>query len=305
MDLASKLLLFLEVIELGSFANVAEHRNIDRSVVSKQISKLEDELNVRLLNRTTRSHALTSAGKDVERQARALRDLLNETHRVSQNYHSAPRGTLRITCTTFLGRKYIHPLMIDFQKKYPNVDVELRLEDRMVDIVGEGYDIGFRIGIPKDSSLISRKIASTDILFVASPDFIKAHGEPTSIENLESLPAIIYSSPGYIADKIKYIAEGQERFIHLNPIHRVNEDDMMIKAAISGLGIAAVTTYMIGDELKKGILKQVMPELKLAELGPLCAVYPHRDAPIKTKLFIDSLKNSLRNVNLIWEQNIQ
>ena len=241
----------MEVVELGSFANAAEHRNIDRSVVSKQISKLEDELQVRLLNRTTRSHALTSAGKDIERQARALRDLLNETHKISQNYHSSPRGTLRISCTTFLGRKYIHPLMIDFQKTYPNVEVELRLEDRMVDIVGEGYDIGFRIGVPKDSSLIAQKIAATNVLFVASPDFIEVHGEPTSIQDLERLPAIVYSSPGYVADKIKYVVEGQERSINLNPIHKVNEDDMMMKAAVSGLGIAAATTYMIDDELKK------------------------------------------------------
>lgn len=304
MDLASRLLLFIEVVELGSFAKASEYRNIDRSVVSKQISKLEEELQVRLLNRTTRSLSLTSAGKDVVKKARALRDLLNDTHKVSQNYHSTPRGSLRISSTTFLGRHYIHPALISFQKKYPEIEVELRVEDRIVDIVGEGYDIGFRIGTPKDSSLIAKNIAENRFLFVASPGFLETNGNPKSVEDLEALPAVVYSAAGYLADKIKYFKDGKEYFLKLKPVHKVNEDRMMVNAVSSGIGIAAVLTYMIRDELKTGQLVPIMTGLELDEPGSLYAVYPHRDAPIKTQLFIDEVKDIIGHEVPVWERDM-
>ena len=301
MDLASRLLLFIEVVELGSFAKVSEHRNIDRSVVSKQISKLEDELGVRLLNRTTRSLSLTSAGKDMVKKASALREILSEAHKISQNYHSTPRGSLKISSTTFLGRHYIHPALINFQKEYPDIEVELRVEDRIVDIVGEGYDIGFRIGTPRDSSLIATKIAENKLLFVASPSFLKKHGNPNNVEDLESLPAIVYSATGYLADKIKYYKDDQAKFVKLNPVHKVNEDRMMVRAAVAGIGIAAVLTYMITDELETGALVPIMPDLELGDPGALYAVYPHRDAPIKTQLFIDTVKAFIGNDVPVWD----
>jgi DNA-binding transcriptional LysR family regulator len=191
MDFSNRLLLLLEVTELGSFTNVAEQKNLDRSVISKQISRLEEELGVRLLNRTTRSLSLTAAGNEMVSQAKLLRDLLNNTHRLAQNYHSEPRGILRITSSMMFGRQYVQDAISVFQKQYPDVKCELRLEDRVVDIVQEGFDIGFRIGKPKNSSLISRKIARSRLLIVASPDFIQQHGKIETIEKLESLPATI------------------------------------------------------------------------------------------------------------------
>lgn len=302
MDLASRLLLFLEVVELGSFAKVSEHRNIDRSVVSKQISKLEEELQVRLLNRTTRSLSLTSAGKDMVNKATSLRNLLNETHQVSQNYHSTPRGLLRVSSTTFLGRHYIHPALIEFQKTYPDIEVELRVEDRLVDIVGEGYDLGFRIGTPKDSSLIAKKIADNKLLFVASPEFLETYGTPKSVNDLEALPAVVYCAPGYLADKLKYLNGDQESVLHLKPVHKVNEDRMMVRAAVAGIGIAAVLTYMIKDEIETGKLVPVMPDLELENPGALYAVYPHRDAPVKTQLVIDAVRRYVGQGIPVWDR---
>ncbi len=304
MDLASRLLLFIEVVELGSFARVSEHRNIDRSVVSKQISRLEEELQVRLLNRTTRSLSLTSAGKDMVRQAGALRDLLSEARRISENYHATPRGLLRVSSTTFLGRHYVHPVMIGFQKKYPDIEVELQLEDRMVDLVGEGYDIGFRIGRPKDSSLVAQKIARNRLLFVASPDFLETHGQPRDLADLENLPAVTYSGPGYSADRIRYFEAGKEKFIQLKSVHKVNEDEMMVNAVSAGIGLAAVTAYMIRDEVSSGLLVPLMPDLTLDSLGSFYAVYPHRDAPVKTRLFIEALKEYIGPDEPIWEKGL-
>ncbi|MCW1890050.1 LysR family transcriptional regulator [Vibrio chagasii] len=128
---------------------MAEQRNVDRSVISKQISRLEEDLDVRLLNRTTRSLSLTAAGNEMVNQAHQLRALLlNDTRRLAQNYHAEPRGLLRITSSTMFGRQYVQQAIAVFQKQYPDVDFELRLEDRIVDMVKEGSDIGFRIGKP-------------------------------------------------------------------------------------------------------------------------------------------------------------
>ena len=305
MDISSRLLLLLEVVELGSFVKVAEQRNVDRSVISKQISRLEEELDVRLLNRTTRSLSLTAAGNEMVNQAHQLRTLLNDTQRLAQNYHSEPRGLLRITSSTMFGRQYVQQAISVFQKQYPDVDFELRLEDRVVDMVKEGFDIGFRIGKPKNSSLISRKVARSRLLIVASPEFIAQHGEINTIEKLESLPATIYAAPGLLIDQFSYVdQQGKAQHFQLNAIYKVNDVEMIPKSVVAGSTLAVVTAQMLTDEITSGQLVPIMTHLQLDDFGTFYAVYPHRDAPIKTKLFLDTLKSIVGEDMPIWEQNI-
>lgn len=305
MDLASRLLLLLEVVDAGSFVKVSEQRNVDRSVISKQITKLEEELGVRLLNRTTRSLSLTAAGSEMINQAKRLRDLLNNTHRLAQTYHSEPRGTLKITSSSLFGRQYIQKAILEFQRRYTDVEVELRLEDRVVEMVGEGFDIGFRLGVPKDSSLISTKIARNRMLIVASPAFIERYGAPQSIEELEQLPAVVYSSTGLLIDKIKYLDEdGEDAHIQLNTAYKANEAEILTSTALSGNMIAAVTAQMIDDEILTGKLVPIMTQLHLSDYGTFYAVYPHRNPPIKTKLFIEILREIVGQQTPIWETRI-
>ncbi|MGF1688200.1 LysR family transcriptional regulator [Photobacterium japonica] len=305
MDFSNRLLLLLEINELGSFTKVAEQKNLDRSVISKQINRLEEELGVRLLNRTTRSISLTAAGSEMLSQAKLLRELLNNTYRLAQNYHSEPRGTLRITSSMVFGRQYVQEAISVFQKQYPAVKCELRLEDRLVDIVQEGFDIGFRIGKPKNSSLISRRIARSRLLIVASPDFIQQHGKIETIEQLESLPATVYSAPGLFIDKFRYLDENKvEQQFHLNAAYKVNDVEMVVKSAVAGNTLAVVTAQMIGNEIIEGKLIPIMTHLNLDDFGTFYAVYPHRDAPIKTRLFIDILTSIVGENLPIWERNI-
>ncbi|WEM44629.1 LysR family transcriptional regulator (plasmid) [Photobacterium sp. DA100] len=305
MDLPTRLLLLLEVVELGSFTKVAEQRNVDRSVISKHISRLEDELGVRLLNRTTRSLSLTAAGNEMVNQAKSLRDLLSNTHRLAQNYHAEPRGVLRITSTTLFGRQYVQQAVLAFQHQYPGVDIELRLEDRVVDMVKEGFDIGFRIGKPKDSSLIIRKVARSRLLIVASPKFIDRYGEINTVEQLESLPATVYSAPGLVIDKFGYLNENNEsRSFQLKVAYRVNDVEMITQSAVAGNTLAVVTAQMIENEILEGKLIPILTQLNLNDFGTFYAVYPHRDAPIKTKLFIDTLKDIIGDDVPVWEKQI-
>lgn len=305
MDLASRLLLLLEVSELGSFAKVSEHRNVNRSAISKQIVKLEDELGVQLLNRTTRSLSLTVAGREMVSQAGHLRSLLNNSKRLAENYHREPRGELKISSSTYFGRQYVQEAILKFQALYPDIRVELLLEDRVVDIVGEGFDIGFRIGEPKESNLISKQIARNRLLIVAAPEFINNYGLPTTIPKLESLPAVVYSAQGLVIDKFAYFDySGDEAYFQLTPTYKVNEVELLINTALAGEMLAVTTAQMIESEIMDGKLVPIMTHINLADYGTFYAVYPHRNAPLKTTLFIQELKKLIGEELPIWETRI-
>jgi DNA-binding transcriptional LysR family regulator len=305
MDLASRLLLLLEVSELGSFVKVSELRNVNRSAISKQIGKLEKELGVRLLNRTTRSLSLTAAGSEMVNQAKQLRDLLNNSKRLAENYHSEPRGELKISSSTLFGRQYVQQAILRFQARYPDIRIELLLEDRMVDLVGEGFDIGFRIGEPKESNLIAKQIAKNRLLIVAAPAFIEKYGKPNTIPKLESLPAVVYSAQGLLIDKIKYLDNtGSEAFIQLNTAYKVNEVEMLINTAVAGEMLTVTTAQMIENEVLEGKLIPIMTHINLADYGTFYAVYPHRNSPLKTRLFIEMLKGVVGDQTPIWETRI-
>jgi len=305
MDLASRLLLLLEVSELGSFVKVSELRNVNRSAISKQIGKLEKELGVRLLNRTTRSLSLTAAGSEMVNQAKQLRELLNNSKRLAENYHSEPRGELKISSSTLFGRQYVQQAILRFQARYPDIRIELLLEDRMVDLVGEGFDIGFRIGEPKESNLIAKQIAKNRLLIVAAPAFIEKYGKPNTIPKLESLPAVVYSAQGLLIDKIKYLDNtGSETFIQLNTAYKVNEVEMLINTAVAGEMLTVTTAQMIENEVLEGKLIPIMTHINLADYGTFYAVYPHRNSPLKTRLFIEMLKGVVGDQTPIWETRI-
>lgn len=305
MDTTSRLLMLLEVVEQGSFAKAAALRNIDRSVISKQISRLEDELGVRLLNRTTRSFSLTAAGAEMIKKARELRELLGETMRMAENYHLEPRGVLKITSSTLIGRRYLQPVLNDFQKRFPQVEVELRLDDKLVDIVSEGFDLAFRVGEPKDSSLIARKIARNRLLIVASPDFIDTYGMPKTMEDLAQLPAASYASNVTRFEKIDYYnSQGEPCEQQLKSIYRANDAEVLLMKAISGTAYFVAPAFVIGNEIVNGKLIPLLTDIKLIEYSAMYAIYPHRDLPVRTRLFFDAVREHLGKDKPIWENGI-
>lgn len=305
MDLSSRLLLLLEVAELGSFTKVAELRNVDRSVISKQISRLEGELKVRLLNRSTRSLSLTGPGMEVIRQAQVLRDVLAETKRLAQTYHTEPRGMLRITCTNAFGRTYINDAALSFQQRYPEIEIDLQLEDRVVDLVGEGFDVAFRIGSFRDSSLMTQKIARNRTLIVASPDFLVRHGTPKTPADIERLPAVVFAGGGIVGDRLQYYDDkGDKNILKFRPVYRVNEDEMILNAAIAGVGIAPIVSCIIGDEIETGRLVPILTDFQLLDYGAFYVTYPHRSPPLKTKLFIAHIREIIGQDQAVWERRI-
>jgi DNA-binding transcriptional LysR family regulator len=305
MDLSSRLILFLEVSEKGSFAKVAEFRKIDRSVISKQVAKLESELGVRLLNRSTRSFSLTAAGIEMVRKAKELRALLNDTSRIAENYHIEPKGLLRITSSAALAQQILHPVIIEFQRRYPHVVVDLQLSDRLVDIVGEAYDLAFRIGEPRDSSLIARRLARNRLAILASPEYIHKYGTPKTIEKLQEMPAAGYLGEGLRADVIKFCNDENEiDQIKMNCIFHSNDIDILMKNTLSGGTYYVAPAFQIMDQVKSGKLIPIMTNLKLLDYAGIYAVFPHRDLTIRTRLFLDAVIDFIGEETPVWEDNI-
>jgi len=305
MDTTSRLLMLLEVVEQGSFIRAAEARNIDRSVISKQLNRLEDELGVRLLNRTTRSFSLTAAGAEMIKKATELRSLLGETVRIAENFHLEPQGVLKITTSTFFGKRYLQPIINNFQKRFPQVEIELILNDRLIDIVSEGFDLAFRVGQPKDSSLIARQIARNRLLILATPEFIDNYGTPKTIDDLVKLPAASYASTSFRVDGIHYYDEhGELQEQKLNSVYRANDPEVMLMKTLSGTVFMVAPAFIINNEVIDNKLIPLLTNIKLMEYGAIYAVYPHRDLPVRTRLFFDAVREYIGKDTPIWEDAI-
>lgn len=305
MDTSSRLILLLDVVSRGSFAQAATYRNIDRSVISKQISRLEEDLGVRLLNRTTRSFSLTAAGAEMVKKAEQLRELLGDTIRLAENYHQEPRGVLKIAAPSLIARRYLQPVINDFQKRFPQVEVELHLDDKLVDIVSGGFDLAFRIGEPKDSSLIARKIARTRLAILASPEFIDTYGIPTSMEELATYPTASYSSEIVKIKSIRYYNKDNEECEQkTQSTFRANDGELLLLKALSGTAFVVLPVFVINNEVKEGLLIPLLTDIKLMNYSDMYAIYPHRDLPVRTRLFFDAVKDYIGKETPIWESAI-
>ncbi|MGP8305976.1 LysR family transcriptional regulator [Vibrio sp. YIC-376] len=304
MDLASRLDLLLEVSKQGSFAQAADARGIDRSVLSKQIRKLEDSLGLRLLNRSTRSLSLTPAGEVIVKQAQQVRDALDKTRQLADTFGDTPRGNLRISSTSLFGRKYLKDCIVAFLKKYPEVSVEIVLNDRKVDLIGERYDLVFRVGDPVDSNLVAKKLANHQLLLLASKEFVSEYGYPETPEDLAALPAVIYSNGTYQMNKVQLTSmrDGEEHTVTITAQGRyhVNEVELLMDGAQSGLGYAIVGQLMLTKHMDEMQLIRLLPDYKISYTGGLYALYPHRNQPPLVKLFIETVENTIGNPP-IWE----
>jgi DNA-binding transcriptional LysR family regulator len=305
MDTSSRLILLLDVVSRGSFAKAASYRNIDRSVISKQINRLEADLGVRLLNRTTRSFSLTAAGAEMVKKAEQLRELLGDTIRLAENYHQEPRGVLKIAAPNLIARRYLQPVINNFQKRFPQVEIEVHLDDKLVDIVSGGFDLAFRIGEPKDSSLIARKIARTRMALLASPKFIDTYGMPTSLEELATYPTASYSSETVKITNIRYYNNNNEECEQATKsIFRANDGELLLLKALSGTAFVLLPVFIIKNEVKEGRLIPLLTDIKLKNYNDIYAIYPHRDLPIRTRLFFDAVKNYIGKETPVWESVI-
>ncbi len=279
----------MAVVETTSFKKAAEKLEVSTAAVSRRVSSLEYSLGVKLLNRTTRQLDLTDAGKQFYDDLQDVFSTLDEAEERLQQGHKTVKGDLRIAAPLSFGTMKVAPALPDFMKKYPELKIQLQLEDRLTDIVSEGIDIAIRIGIPADSTLIATPIASVPRSFCASPEYLNQFGEPKIPQDLTKHNCMHYS---HISLKDEWNYQQGEKTYKLDVAGTLstNNGEVLRDAAIAGIGITLLPTFIVANALESGKLKNLLADHCPKPLG-LYAVRASRNfTPARMRLFIGYLK---------------
>jgi DNA-binding transcriptional LysR family regulator len=286
MDRIEAMQTFVTVADLQGFAPAARKLGLSPPAVTRLIASLEERLGTRLLQRTTRKVALTDAGaRYLERARRILADI-EEAELAAESERTRPTGRLVVSAPVGFGRLHVSPVMSAYLKRYPDVSGELRLEDRVVNLVEDGVDLAVRIGQLPDSSLVARPVGEMRRIVVASPAYLKARGEPKTPEAISAHQIIQFGVSAFTADW-RFARDGEELRINIAPRFTSNVADAAIQHAIEGGGLTRVLAYQAADAIRRGRLKVVLERFELPAL-PVQIVYPtSRLLSAKVRAFID------------------
>jgi len=292
MDVLLSMSVFRRVVETGNFSEVAREMEMSQPTVSKHVAALESRLNLKLLNRSTRSLSLTDVGKQYYDRSVYLLDELYETESTLQNQQSQPTGTLRINTPVTFGELNIVPHLWQFLSEYPDLNIDLIMDDHYVDLVKEGVDMAIRVGPLTDSCLISRKIGDSPRVAVASPDYLAANGEPETLQDLKTHNCIVYMLLTTLNEWHFTGARGKES-IRVNGRFSVNNPRAIRQAVLADQGIAITPLWLMDDCIKKGDVKVILDQYVPTPLE-IHAIYPDRRfVPAKVRCFIDFIRTKL------------
>ena len=284
--------VFRRVVETGNFSEVARELELSQPTVSKHVAALENRLNVKLLNRSTRSLSLTDVGKHYYDRCVHILDELHETESTLCNQQSQPTGTLRINTPVTFGELNIVPHLWQFLLEYPDLKIDLIMDDHYVDLVKEGVDMAIRVGPMTDSSLISRKIGDSPRVAVASPDYLAANGEPGTLQDLKAHNCIVYMLLTTLNEWHFTGPHGKET-VRVNGRFSVNNPRTIRQAVLAGQGIAITPMWLIHESIEAGEVKVILDQYTPTPLE-IHAVYPDRRfVPAKVSCFIDYIRTKL------------
>lgn len=283
--------IFAQVMEAGSFTAAADRLGMSKQSVSRRLMQLEERLGVRLLNRSTRRLDATPLGQHYYQSAlRLLGEVQQVEHDIS-GQAQALRGTLRLSAPLSFAMSHLGCLLTEFLQLHPQVEVEVDLSDRAVDLIGEGYDLALRIGALEDSSLIARRIASVERVYCASPAYLQARGVPLKPEDLAGHDCLPYGHSRQV--QWQFRQGGKAQAIQVTGRMRANNGELLRDAAIAGMGVTYLPTFIVGQALADGRLVNVLEEWTPPALQ-LSAVYPqHRQVARPVQGFVSFLRERL------------
>ncbi|RFP19512.1 MULTISPECIES: LysR family transcriptional regulator [unclassified Duganella] len=289
MDRLRALEVFVEVVRREGFARAADALDTSPANVTRYISDLEAHLQTRLLNRSSRKMSLTSSGEALFERAKSILDDVAEAEAIVSSATMQPRGVLRINAPLSFGVLHLAPLWARFMQKYPDVQLDVALIDRVVDIVEEGYDMAIRISRAGSASNVARKLATSHNLLCASPAYIKQRGMPMQPAELLQHSCIGYSYAA-TADEWQLLdANGQPHTVKVRCVMHTNNGDTARGAALGGLGVIWQPSFLVGADLRAGRLVRVLPDYHMPDIDVL-AVYPsRRHLSAKVRVMIDFL----------------
>jgi DNA-binding transcriptional LysR family regulator len=296
MDI-SVLQLFVEVFKQGSFAAVARDRNLDPSSVSRAIAGLEEELGVRLFQRTTRQLSPTAAGMTYFERVESLVEELLQAAAITTDVSSQPTGKLRVTASVSFGLKCIVPLLPEFTQRYPDLTIDMLLSDTIIDLFAERIDVAIRLGLLPDSTLVAQQLMPTHYSVCASPDYLKRSGQLKNPIDLAQHNCLLFPFSGF---RSRWIFKDQKGELSEVPVFGntlISSAIALQQCAIAGMGLALLPNWLIDDYLRDGALVNVFPSYDVTATEFSTAawlVYPsHAYVPLKVRVFIDFLKQAI------------
>ncbi len=282
--------IFAKVAERGSFSEAAQELGLAKTTVSKAVTRLEERMRTTLLHRTTRSLSLTESGRQsLERAARILADGAAVEAEILEEA-AIPRGLIRLASTTAFGVQQLAPLLPEFVKAHPEIEIDLEITDRRIDLVGEGVDLVLRVGPEPDSSLRISKLFAFRVPVVASPAYFEKHGRPEHPTDLTRFPALVFTHIiGAEIWNFRHPTHG-EVSVHVDGPFHVNNGVAAVPALVAGLGITALPEAYVAQELRDGRLEEVLKDWPVTPAAVHVVTPPGRARPARVRVLIDFLR---------------
>ena len=289
--------IFARVVRTGNMSAAGRELGYSPAVISKRVGHLEERLGARLFQRTTRRLTLTETGEGYHRRVVDILSLMDEADNFVSRRNTTPSGVLRLSAPTLFSRLHLAPYIPKFLADYPDMEVDVQLSDRYVDLIRDGFDVAVRVGIPRDTSMMVHKLASNTSVLCATPEYLRVNGEPTSLGELEHFECITAGEQ----DQWQFVGpNGAEKYRVRGKI-RTNSCEFAKEVLLAHQGIALLSTWAVSKELKSGALKIVLPKYQGNSEEAISALFPSRDfVPEKVKVFLDFLRQLYRD-EVLWD----
>jgi DNA-binding transcriptional LysR family regulator len=288
MDPLEGIATFARVVEAGSFSAAAQRLKVSKSAVSAHVQRLEERLGVRLLNRTTRHLSMTEAGSAYYRHCAHILAEAEAAEQTAAALQHQPRGKLSISAPDTFGWMHVAPAIPDFLERYPGLAIDISLSERHVNLVDEGLDLAIRIGVLADSPLVVRRLAPSRLVLCAAPAYLAAHGNPGTLQELARHNCICFSAMPW-GDEWRLVGKSGEVRVAVGGAYCSNSAEMLRNAALAGVGITILPTWVVADDLRSGALAQTLRGWE-PPASTIYAVYPgNRLMSAKVRAFVDHL----------------
>jgi LysR family transcriptional regulator for bpeEF and oprC len=285
---------FAETVRQGSFAAAARELGLSPSAVAKSVARLEADLGLRLLHRTTREVSLTSDGHSLYERCRGIVEAIDALRAEAEGVRGEPSGTLRVNAPITFGRKVLVPLLARLVARHPKLALDVALSDRYVDLIQEGFDAVVRVGALRDSSLVARPFGAQEHIVCASPGYLAARGKPATPDALRAHRCLVFRMPSTGRPRAwDFIANGKALSFLPESTVTMNDGEALVAAAAADLGLLQVPAYMAEDELRAGRLVEVLKAYRPAPL-PISLVYPSsRQVTPRLQVLVEALTGSM------------
>ncbi|ATI04062.1 MULTISPECIES: LysR family transcriptional regulator [Cycloclasticus] len=293
MENLNRMMIFYHVVDLGSFTEAAKVLKMAKSAVSRHVTLLEKQVGARLLNRTTRQLNLTEVGRIYFQSCKKIVEETQYMQNEISVLQNQPVGSLKIATTNSLGIQYITPLIVEFMRLYPKLNIELMLQDQVIDMVEENIDVCVRVGWLQNSDLVATKVADSRLVLAASPSYLKQYGPIVTPKDLEKHACVIFSllpNP----TKWTFTQKKQQETVSVSAIIKTNNAGAVKALLLQGAGASVLSHFIVAEDLREGRLVELLPNYDLGSAGVYLVYQEKQYKQLKIQLFNDFIKKNLK-----------